>query len=105
LCRSVQSCQQLSHTVTLPLVYPPMEMNAQKKSTRSWLYLNDEDEARLDKLVAAVGTLNEATVLSAIASAGLRACEEIGNRLPLPLKFQIVEGVPEAAKPLMKGRR
>ena len=82
-----------------------MDMNAQKKSTRSWLYLNEEDSARLDKLVAAVGSLNEATVLSAIASAGLKACEGLGNRLPLPLKFQIVEGVPETEKPLSKGRR
>ena len=67
-------------------------MANQKKSKRSWLYLSEEDQARLQKLAAAVGTLNDATILSALASASLRACEELGNRMPLPLKFRIIEG-------------
>jgi hypothetical protein len=80
-------------------------MTTAKKSKRAWLYLSEEDQQRLKKLVEAVGTLNEAMVLSALASAGLKACEEIGNRMPLPLKFKIVEGSSEKSNPVTKSRR
>ena len=66
-------------------------MAIQKKAKRSWVYLSEDDAGRLDKLVSALGTLNEVTILTALASSGLKACEDAGNRLPLPLKFQIVE--------------
>jgi hypothetical protein len=70
-------------------------MAIEKKAKRLWVYLSEEDATRLDRLVNALGSLNAITVLTALASSGLKACEEAGNRLPLPLKFQIVEGVPE----------
>jgi len=79
-------------------------MTIQKKSQRKWLYLDEQDLVRLSKLVEAVGTLNDAVVLSALASAGLKACEGLGYRLPLPLKFEVAEGV-EPEKPLTKIRR
>ena len=80
-------------------------MEPQKKPKRSWVYLSEEDQRRVNNLLKAVGTLNEVTILSTLASAALRACEESGNRMPLPLKFQIVEGVPEKPNPVTKSRR
>jgi len=65
-----------------------------KKSKRVWLYLSEDDQERLHKLVQALGSLNEAAILSTLAGAGLKACEEIGNRMPLPLKFQVIEAAP-----------
>ena len=61
------------------------------KPKRAWLYLSEEDKSRLNKIVNSVGTLNDATVLTMLAAAGLRSCEEIGYRLPLPLKFKVSE--------------
>jgi len=65
-------------------------MAIEKKPQRKWLYLGDEDAARLDKLVESVGTMNEAMVLGALASAALRACEDLGYRV-LPLKLVVPE--------------
>lgn len=73
-------------------------MPTQKKSKRAWLYLAEDDLTRLEKLVSALGTLSEAAVLSTLASAGLKACEKLGNRMPLPLRFQVVEGIPPDEK-------
>ncbi len=65
-------------------------MAIEKKSQRKWLYLGDEDVARLDRLVESVGTMNEAMVLGALASAALKACEELGYSV-LPLKLVVPE--------------
>ena len=80
-------------------------MAIQKKAKRSWVYLSEEDTVRLDNLVKALGTLNEVTILTALASSALRACEDLGNRMPLPLKFQIVEGIPEKPPRADRARR
>jgi hypothetical protein len=65
---------------------------ASKKSKRAWLYISEEDQPRLEELLRSVGgSFNEVTVLSALASAGLKACEDIGYRLPLPLVFSVQE--------------
>jgi hypothetical protein len=66
----------------------------QKKGKRYWVYLSEQDEQRLNKLVDSIGTLSAFDVLSVIASAGLKASEESGHRLPLPLGFQIHEAAP-----------
>jgi hypothetical protein len=59
------------------------------------MYLKQEDEDRLDRLSKAIPVLSEAMIISTILSAGLAACSEAGNRLPLPLKFQVLEGAAE----------
>lgn len=75
-----------------PPVYPPVLMATQKKLKRVWGYLSEDDQNRLAKLVESVGGgLNEAQVLSVLASAALKACSEAGNRVPLPLKFSLAE--------------
>jgi hypothetical protein len=79
-------------------------MLTQQKGKQVRLYILEDDEARLDKLSEATG-VNVTTAITLIVSAGLKACEGIGYRLPLPLRFQIAEGVPEAAKSSSKGRR
>ncbi len=55
------------------------------------MYLDETDEKRLAALVKAIPVLSEAMIVSAILSAGLKACSDAGNRLPLPLAFKIVE--------------
>ena len=67
-------------------------MLTQQKGKQVRLYILEDDEARLDKLSGATG-VNVTTAITLIVSAGLRACEEAGFRLPLPLKFQITEGL------------
>jgi hypothetical protein len=63
-----------------------------KKTRRTWLYLTEEDDARLRSLLKKLGPhYNDALVLSIIASAGLKACEEQGGRLSLPLSFKVAE--------------
>ena len=76
-----------------------------KKAKRTWVYVSEEDQPRLQALVKAVGSLNETMILGAIASARLKACEEIGYRLPLPLKFEVKETVPEITRPEARMRR
>src|ERR1051325_9822446 len=80
-------------------------MEPQKKPKRSWVYLSEEDQRRVNNLLKAVGTLNEVTILSTLASAAFRACEESDNGIPLPLNFRIVEGFPEKPTPVTKPRR
>ena len=60
------------------------------KPKRTWLYLSDEDQKRLCKIVNDVESLNDATVLSILAAAALRACDEIGF-MPLPLHLTVKE--------------
>lgn len=79
-------------------------MAAALKRKQIRMYLNDTDEERLAALVKAIPVLSEAMIVSAILSAGLQACSECGNRLPLPLKFQIADGIPED-KPAARPRR
>jgi hypothetical protein len=79
-----------------------MQMATARKPRRTWLYVSDDDQERLEKILAAVQPhMNEATVLSVLASSGLKACERAGNRLPLPLGFEIVDPDP----PLKKARQ
>jgi hypothetical protein len=67
-------------------------MAVQKKTRRAWLYITEDDDARLQSLVKKLGPhYNDALILSTIASAGLKACEEEGSRLALPLCFKVVE--------------
>jgi hypothetical protein len=80
-------------------------MAAALKRKQVRMYLSDEDERRLKELAEAIPVLSEAMIASTILSAGLAACSSMGNRLPLPLKFQIIESIPEEQKPLTKVRR
>ena len=63
------------------------------------MYLNEDDEQRLKALAQAIPVLSEAMIVSTIFSAGLAACSEMGNRLPLPLKFNIAESPAEMGRP------
>jgi hypothetical protein len=64
------------------------------------MYLNTEAEDRLKAITKAIPVLSEAMILSAIVAAGLEACSHAGNRLPLPLGFEIVEAAePSTTKP------
>lgn len=77
-----------------------MQMATVRKPRRTWLYVSEDDQQRLEKILSAVQPhMNEATVLSLLASSGLQACERAGNRLPLPLRFEIAEvAEPSATK-------
>jgi len=66
-------------------------MLTQKKGKPARLYILEDDEKLLDKLAEHTG-LAQTSVMTFLISAGLKACAEIGYRLPLPLKFQIVNG-------------
>lgn len=45
------------------------------------------------ELCKRIGSLSEAAVLTTLVESALKACIEAGYRMPLPLKFQIVEGL------------
>lgn len=62
------------------------------------LYILEDDELPLEKLAQAT-RLTQTAILTILVSAGLKACVEAGNRLPLPLKFEITEGDPQMNEP------
>jgi len=63
-----------------------------KKTRRCWLYVTEEDDVILQSLVKKLGAhYNETLVLSIIASAGLKACQEAGTRLPHEFSFKVVD--------------
>lgn len=64
----------------------------QKKGKAARLYIGD-DEDHILREIAVATNLSQTMVMSQIMAAGLRACSEAGNRLPLPLKFKIVDAV------------
>lgn len=64
-------------------------MSAALKRKQVRMYLDDADEKRLRALAEAIPVLSEAMIISAILSAGLKACSDAGNRLHLPLGFNI----------------
>ena len=79
-----------------------LAMLTQKKGKQVRLYILEGDESKLDELSEATG-LDVTTIMTFIVSAGVKACASAGNRLPLPLKFELVEQLPE--QPLTKTRK
>ena len=65
-------------------------MPSQTKGSALRLYLRDE-EVQSVKELAEVLEISQTEILSRIAAAGIRAIKEAGNRMPLPLKFQVYE--------------
>ena len=55
------------------------------------LYLRDDELTQLGELTEAL-EIPQTEVMSRIMTAGIRALVENGKRMPLPLKFYIVEG-------------
>jgi len=80
-------------------VYTPMKANLKGKQVR--IYVDDESEAILAKISELTGA-TDTFLTSQILRAGLRSCRDAGNRLPLPLRFEIVEA---AEPPTTKPRR
>ena len=70
-------------------------MATYKNRHRLWVYLDEEDHRRLEQLSKAARTLNEVSILTTLVSAALKACDEAGSRIPLPLKFRILDELPE----------
>lgn len=68
------------------------------------LYLNEEDATRLQKS-ADTTELAQSEVMSKLMSAALRAVEKNGYRMPLPLRFQIVEDAFSLNEEKPKSRR
>jgi hypothetical protein len=77
-----------THLSLLVTVEPGEKKNL--KQVRIYIDPNKEADT-LHRLKRNIGKLSEADIASLIVAAGLRACEEAGYRLPLPLKFDIVE--------------
>ncbi len=73
-------------------------MRGEKKGKRSWFYISEEDEARLDKLAQATG-LSPAFVMTTIATAAIRAVADNNYRLSLPLHFELSEASPVLNEP------
>lgn len=79
-------------------------MANQTKGNVLRLYIKDEDLRILQAITEAV-EIPQTEVMSRIMTAGLRALKEAGNRLPLPLKFQVSEGVLDAGQREVKAKR
>ena len=83
-----------------------LDMATQTKGNVLRLYVKDEELVALKAITEAV-EISQTEVMSRIMTAGIRALHVAGNRLPLPLKFQIVEeSLPlPAARATAKARR
>jgi len=57
------------------------------------VYLDETSVEELNALVSKIGSLPESSVTTIILKAALAACVEEGYRMPLPLKFRIVEPI------------
>lgn len=79
-------------------------MPAATKGNVLRLYVRDEELKGLKEITDYV-EIGQTEVMSRIMTAGIRALVESGNRLPLPLKFQVVDGALEDPKPIAKPRR
>jgi hypothetical protein len=80
-----------------------LRMATQTKGNVLRLYLRDE-ELEILKAVTEAVEIPQTEVMSRVMTAGLRALREAGNRLPLPLKFSVAEGIAETTRPT-KARR
>jgi hypothetical protein len=89
--------------MTIAHTLSPMPSLLKRKQVR--IYLDAEKQAQFEKLVERIGSMSESVVMTALVSSAVEACVEAGYRMPLPLNFQIEEGVPEKEKPLTKVRR
>jgi hypothetical protein len=69
-------------------------MATQTKGNTLRFYLRDEELAALAKLTETL-EISQTEIMGRIMTAGIRAIREAGNRMPLPLKFQIVDRLPE----------
>ena len=65
---------------------------AETKRNTFRLYLNEEDTELMTR-AARTTELSQSELMSKLMSAALRAIARNDNRLPLPLKFQILEGL------------
>ena len=74
-------------------------MAAATKSNTFRLYLNEEDTALMRK-AAETTELSQADLMSKLMSAALRSVALNQFRFPLPLKFEIVDGIPDRKKAL-----
>jgi len=63
------------------------------------VYLNAENESLLRELSAHVSELSESQIVTVLITAALRACVASGNRIPLPLKFTVSEGLEDYRTP------
>ena len=61
----------------------------QKKGKHVRLYILEEDEPLLEALAEAT-RLSQTAIMTLLVSAGLKACAENGNRIPLPLSFEVL---------------
>lgn len=66
------------------------------KGSARRVYLQDDELKALNAITEAVG-LPQTEVLRQFIRAGIQASKEAGNRLPLPLKFAIIEPRPEVS--------
>jgi hypothetical protein len=89
--------------MTIAHTLSPMPSLLKRKQVR--IYLDAENQAQFERLVERIGSMSESVVMTALVSSAVEACVEAGYRMPLPLKFQIAEVIPETTKPPNKGRR
>ncbi len=68
-------------------------MAIHKKDKRYWVYLSEENQARLAKLVEQAEPLGEVELLSLITASALKAIEKGGGKIDLPLKMVILREV------------
>jgi hypothetical protein len=63
--------------------------NAALKRKQVRIYLDDEDSPVFDSLLAKSGKLSETALMTMIVSAGLKAIEQGGGRITLPLQLEM----------------
>ena len=69
-------------------------MATQTKGNVLRLYVRDQELASLTELTEIL-EIPQTEIMSRIMTAGIRAIKEAGNRMPLPLRFQIAEPLSE----------
>jgi hypothetical protein len=68
------------------------------------VYLREHELKMLNELVEITG-MRDTAVLTLLCTAALKAAKEADYRIPLALKFQVSEGIPEPTRPAAKTRR
>ena len=58
------------------------------KRKRLWIYLSDEDQAKVTRLAEMCTPLKESDLCSALVAAAIAACDKAGG-ISLPLKLEV----------------
>ena len=82
-----------------------VDIGEQLKRKQVRVYLDPDQEKALARVCQIAPTLSESSIMTVLLDGALRAIESNGWKLPLPLRFSIVEENPIAVRNLPSASR